>query len=220
MDFMIPPMFDPSNIVVWKTRMSIYLQTLGLHVFLSATKKCYLGNSNHIGANAQALEAIRSTLPKDLMLVSNLDSAFVVWNKLTTTTTSELQLQIQQEEESSGESESQCFMIQGNDSLEVQSESQLDSFDASSSYDENIDAHALNEELSIVCEKLIEKYKILKKKSLGLNKENKILISRLDIILQEKEEISNERDSLKSQLDLALKENKFLKSDILYFVCM
>ena len=82
-----------------------------------------------------------------------------------------------------GESDSQCFMVQGNDSLEVQSESQLDSFDASSSCDENIDAHALNEELSIVCEKLFEKYKILKKKSLGIVKENKILHSRLDIVL-------------------------------------
>ena len=101
MDFMTPPMFDSSNIIVWKTKMSIYLQTLGLHVFLAATKKCYLDNSNHIGANAQALEAIRSTLLKDyLMLVSNLDSAVVVWNKLTTTSTSKLQLPIQQEEES------------------------------------------------------------------------------------------------------------------------
>ena len=110
MDFMTPPMFDSSNIIVWKTKMSIYLQTLGLHIFLAATKKCYLGNSNHIGANAQALEAIRSTLSKDyLMLVSNLDSAFAVWNKLTTT--SELQMPIQQEEESSGESDSQCFMV-------------------------------------------------------------------------------------------------------------
>jgi len=191
----------------------MYLKTLGIHVFLAATKKCYLGNCNHIGANAQALEAIRSTLSKDyLMLVSNLDSAFAVWNKLTTTTTSELQLPIQPEEESSGESESQCYMIQGNDSLEVQSELQLDSDNASSSCDEIIDPHALNEELSIVCEKLIEKYKILKKKSLGIEKENKSLHSRLDIVLQEKEEISNERDSLKSQLDLALKENNYLKS--------
>ena len=73
MDFMTPPMFDPSNIVIWKTKMSIYLKTLGLHVFLTATKKCYLSNSSHIGANAQALEAIRSTLPKEyLMLASNL----------------------------------------------------------------------------------------------------------------------------------------------------
>ena len=98
----------------------MYLKTLGLHVYLAATKKCYLGNGNHIGANAQALEAIRSTLPKDyLMCVSNIDSAFAVWNLLSTTTTSELQMPIQQEEETSGESDSQCFMVQGNDSLEV-----------------------------------------------------------------------------------------------------
>ena len=58
---MTPPMFNPSNIIVWKTRMSIYLQTLGLHVYLAATKKCYLDNSNHIGANAQALEAVSYT---------------------------------------------------------------------------------------------------------------------------------------------------------------
>ena len=57
----------------------MYLKTLGLHVFLAATKKCYLDNCIYIGANAQALEAIRSTLSKDyLMLVSNIDSAFVV----------------------------------------------------------------------------------------------------------------------------------------------
>ena len=74
MDFMTPPMFDPSNIVVWKTKMSIYL---GYKVHLAITKESYLSDSKHIGANAQALEAIRSTLPKDyLMRVSNIDSAF------------------------------------------------------------------------------------------------------------------------------------------------
>ena len=183
-----------------------------MHVFLAATKKCYLGNCIHLGANAQALEAIRSTLSKEYLLhVSNIDSAFAVWNLLTTTTTSELQEQIQ-EEESSGESDSQCFMVQGNDSLEVQSETQLDSFDSTSSCDEFVDAHALNEELSIICEKLIEIYKVLKKKSLVIEKENKSLHSRLNNILQEKVEVYNERDSLRSQLDLALKENEFLKS--------
>ena len=76
MDCLSPPMFDVSNIDTWKFRMSMYLKTLGLHVFLAATKKCYLGNRNHIGANAQALEALRSTLNKEyLMLVSNCDSA-------------------------------------------------------------------------------------------------------------------------------------------------
>ena len=86
MDFMTPLMFDPSNIVVWKTRMSIYLQALGYKVHLAITKESYLSDSKHIGANALALEAIRSTLPKDyLMRVSNFDSAFAVWNLLTTT---------------------------------------------------------------------------------------------------------------------------------------
>ena len=96
--------------------------------------------------------------------------------------------------------------------LEVQSESQLDDNVASSSCDENIDAHALNEELSIVCEKLIEKYNLLKKKTCALNKENEKLSSKLDLVLQEKDEILDERDSLKSQLDLVLNENKILRN--------
>jgi len=45
-------MSDVSNIDMWKVRMSMYLKTLGLHVFLTATKKSYLGNSKHIEANA------------------------------------------------------------------------------------------------------------------------------------------------------------------------
>ena len=49
----------------------MYLKTLGLHVFLAATKKCYLGNRNHIGANTQALEAIRSTLNKEYLVETN-----------------------------------------------------------------------------------------------------------------------------------------------------
>ena len=99
MDFMTPPMFDTSNIDVWKARMSMYLKTLGLHVFLAATKRSYLSNCKHIEANAQALEALRSMLNKEyLMIVSNCDSAFAVWNTLTS---SKLQLSIQMEKESS-----------------------------------------------------------------------------------------------------------------------
>ena len=110
------------------------------------------------------------------------------------------------EKESSGESEQACYMVQGNDSLEVNSETQLDD-SASSSGDDYVDADTLNEELSIVCENLLQKYQLLKKKTFKLNNENEDLISKLDLTLQEKVEISNERDSLKSQLDLALKEN-------------
>ena len=36
-----------------------------------------------------------------------------------------------------------------------------------------MDVDALNEELSIVCENLLEKYKLLKKKSFALKEENK-----------------------------------------------
>ena len=43
----------------------MYLKTLGLHVFLTATKKSYLGNGKHIEANAQALTALRSTFNKE-----------------------------------------------------------------------------------------------------------------------------------------------------------
>jgi len=102
-------------------------------------------------------------------------------------------------------------MVKGNDSLEVNSETHLDDSDSSSG-DDHIDVDALNEELSIVCEKLLEKFKALKKTSFGLNQENKDLCSKLDLALQEKIEIPNERDSLKSQLELVLKENEILKN--------
>ena len=64
--------------------MSTYLKILGMHVYLATTKKSYLGNNNHIEANAQALVALRRTLSEEyLSMVSHCDSAFVVWNTLT-----------------------------------------------------------------------------------------------------------------------------------------
>ena len=59
MDFMTPPMFDVSNIDVWKFKMSMYLKTLGMHVFLATSKKFNLGNNKHIEANAQALDVLK-----------------------------------------------------------------------------------------------------------------------------------------------------------------
>ena len=74
---MTPPMFDVSNINVWKIKMSMYLKILRMHVYLAATKKSYLDNSKHIEANAQALEALRSTLSKEyISMVYHYDSAF------------------------------------------------------------------------------------------------------------------------------------------------
>ena len=55
-----------------------------MHVYLATTKKFYLGNNKHIEANAQALEALRCTLSKEhLSIGSNFDSAFAMWNTLT-----------------------------------------------------------------------------------------------------------------------------------------
>ena len=62
MDYLAPPMFDVSNINIWKLRMSMYLKTLGMHVYRATTKKPSLGNDKHIEANALALEALRQTL--------------------------------------------------------------------------------------------------------------------------------------------------------------
>ena len=52
MDFMTNPMFDVSNIDVWKLMMSMYLKILRMHVYLATTKKSYLGNNKHIEVNA------------------------------------------------------------------------------------------------------------------------------------------------------------------------
>ena len=93
-------------------------------------------------------------------------------------------------------------MVQGNDSLEVHSDTQLD--DSTSSYcNECMDAHTLNNELDKNCENLISKYKLLKKDSFGLKEENKDLSSKLEIALQERNKISSELNSIKSQLELA-----------------
>ena len=84
-----------------------------------------------------------------------------------------------EEESSGGESEQQCNMVQGNNSLEVNSKTHLDD-SVTSSGDEYVDADALNEELSIICEKLLEKYKALKKgRVLNLTKKMKTCAQNL-----------------------------------------
>ena len=56
-------------------------------------------------------------------MISHCDSTFVVWNTLTSLA---LQTTKYVEEESSGGESEHCYMVQGNDSLEVHSETQLD----------------------------------------------------------------------------------------------
>ena len=64
--------------------MSSYLKVLELHVYLAIIKKSYFDNNKYIEANAQALIALRQSLSKDhLSMISHCDSAFTVWNTLT-----------------------------------------------------------------------------------------------------------------------------------------
>ena len=100
-DFLIPPMYDVINIDLWKFKMSAYIKSLGLHVYLTTTKKSYTGNDKHIEANAQALDALKDTLNKEyLYMISHCDSVFVLWNTLTSP---KLQMTNNVEKESSGE---------------------------------------------------------------------------------------------------------------------
>ena len=62
MDYLAPPMFDVSNIDIWKLRVIAYLKTLGLHVYLTTIKKIYFGNSKYIEANVQALDALKHVI--------------------------------------------------------------------------------------------------------------------------------------------------------------
>ena len=58
-------------------------------------------------------------------------------------------------------------------SLEVNSNTQLDD-STSSSGDDYVDVDALNEELSLMCENLLEKYQVLKKKTFKIKEKIRI----------------------------------------------
>ena len=121
---------------------------------LPLSRNHMLINGNYLEANAQAMNALKHTLRKEhLSLISHCDSAFAVWNTLTS-------LKEQASNNLGGEhigddSDEACYMVQGNDSLKVTSDTHLDDCASSSCSDDYVDADALNEELSIVCENLL-----------------------------------------------------------------
>ena len=83
MDFMSPPTFDILNIQTWKVKMSMYLKGLGIHVYLAITNNSYCLNGKNNEANTKALHALKSTLHDEyLFRITNFESAFVVWNTL------------------------------------------------------------------------------------------------------------------------------------------
>ena len=50
--------------------MSAYLKVLGLHVYLATTKKFYFCNDKYIEVNAQAIDALKQTLRKEIFYFS------------------------------------------------------------------------------------------------------------------------------------------------------
>ena len=115
--------------------MSSYLKALGLHVYIATTKKSYFGKDKYIEANAQALVALRQLLSKDcLYMISHCDSALAAWN--TSISLKEQAQHILNREPRRNKSDQTCFMVQGNDSFEVNSDTLLDDC-ASTSNDEH-----------------------------------------------------------------------------------
>jgi len=130
-----------------------------LHVYLATTKISYISNGKYIEANAQALAALRQSLSKDhLFMIFHCDFAFRMWNTLSSL--KEQHSNNVEREPMVDEFEQTCNMIQGNDSLKVTSKSHLDNCATSSNdHDSIMDAHGLNEELSMFYENLLSKYK-------------------------------------------------------------
>jgi len=142
-------MFDISRLDIWKAKMSCHLKTLGLKVYQATTKESYPNDSKHKKANALALKALRASLDKEhLHVFAHYDSAFAVWSILTSPELPKIINRMRRSKRD--KSDEHCFMVQGNDSLEVQSDTLLDA--SSSSYCNNcMDAQVMNDELAKNC---------------------------------------------------------------------
>ena len=80
-----------------------------MHVYLTTIKKTYFGNAKYFEANAQVLDALKQTLSKEhFSMISHCDSAFAVWNSLTSRA---LQTMKHVEKASEDESEQVCYMV-------------------------------------------------------------------------------------------------------------
>ena len=84
MDFLAPPMFDTLNLQTQKIKMSMYLKALHIYVYLVTIKDSYFINGKYLEANAKTIHALKLTLNDEyLSMISHIESAFVVWNTLT-----------------------------------------------------------------------------------------------------------------------------------------
>ena len=138
--------------------MSLYLKALGFHVYLATTNNEYSLDGKYFEANSKALHALKSTLNDDyLSRVSNIDLAFVVWNTLISLGENE-QYYAGSDSDVGSDTSNVCYMVQGDNPLEVTTESEVE--DVNMSYDE----------LSTFCQLLLEKYDMIKKDNKNLKK--------------------------------------------------
>ena len=115
--------------------MSMYLKGLGIHVYLATTKDSLVNNSKYIEANSKAIHVLKSTLNNDyLCRIANLDSAFIVWNTILSLGEQE-QYYAGSDSDVGSETFNICYMVQGDNPLEVNTESELEE-DDDMSYDE------------------------------------------------------------------------------------
>jgi len=115
--------------------MSLYLKGLGIHIYLTTIKNLYFSNSKYIEANSKVIHALMSTLnDKHLSRTSNINSAFVVWNTLVSLDEQEKYYARSDSDDGSNAS-NVCYMVQGDNPLEVNSESELEE-DVDMPYDE------------------------------------------------------------------------------------
>jgi len=54
MNFLDPPMFDILNFQTWKIKMSLYLKSLRINVYLTITTEWNFENGKYFEANAKA----------------------------------------------------------------------------------------------------------------------------------------------------------------------
>ena len=169
-------MFDILNFQTLKVKMSMYLKALGIHIYLATIKDSYCLNGKYLEANAKVLHALKSTLNDEyLSRISNFNSAIVSLGK-------QKQYYARSDSDDASDASNICYMVQGDNPLEVNSESELEE-DVDMSYNE----------LASFCQKLLEKYDSLKIDINKLKKENTSLLK--------------ENNSFKNKFACVLKEN-------------
>jgi len=91
----------------------MYLKALRIYVYLVTIKDSYFINGKYLEANAKTIHALKLTLNDEyLSMISHIESAFVVWNTLTS-----LGEQTPHDKESGPDEESDasnmCYIVQG-----------------------------------------------------------------------------------------------------------